>query len=89
MVTEQDLGRLRDRVIHLEGQVAFLYKHLGVTFVPEAAPGDDPQIIEALKKDNLLEAVKVYRGNTGVDYDEGKRLWRRSKTGSELNKEGI
>lgn len=28
MVTEQDLGKLRERVIHLEGQVAFLYKHL-------------------------------------------------------------
>lgn len=40
MVTEQDLGKLRDRLIHLEGQVAFLYKHLGVTFVPEATPGN-------------------------------------------------
>ena len=32
-----------------------------MTFVPEAAPGDDPRIIAALKKGNLLEAIKVYR----------------------------
>ncbi len=49
MVTEQDLARLRHRTIHLEGQVAFLYKHLGVTFVPEAAPGDDPRILAEIK----------------------------------------
>ena len=73
MVSEQDIGKLRDRIIHLEGQVAFLYKHLGVTFVPEAAPGDDPKIIEQLKKGNLLQAIKVYRGNTGAGYEEGKK----------------
>lgn len=72
MVTDQDLGKLRERVIHLEGQVAFLYKHLGVTFVPEAATGDDPKIIECLKKGDLIGAIKVHRGNTGVGYEEGK-----------------
>ena len=61
MITDQDLAKLRDRVIHLEGQVAFLYKHLGVTFVAESASNDDPRIIEALKKGSLLEAIKVYR----------------------------
>ena len=61
MVTDQDMAALRDRVIHLEGQIAFLYKHLGVTFVAESAPNDDPRIIEALKKGSLLEAIKVYR----------------------------
>ena len=61
MYTEQDIAKLRDRIVHLEGQVAFLYRHLGVTFVPEAVPGDDPRIIAALKKGNLLEAIQVYR----------------------------
>lgn len=41
--------------------------------MPEAASGDDPKIIEALKKGNLLEAVKVYRGNTGAGYDDGMK----------------
>jgi ribosomal protein L7/L12 len=69
MLTEQELTTLRNRVIHLEGQVAFLYKHLGITFIPESYPDDDPRIIEELKKGNLLGAIKVYRElhNTGLD----------------------
>ena len=72
MVSDQDFSKMRDRVIQLEGQLKFLYKHLGVEFVPESAPQDDPKIIEALKKGNLLEAIKVYCGNHGVDYETGK-----------------
>ncbi|HVN15429.1 MAG TPA: hypothetical protein VMT73_06785 [Anaerolineales bacterium] len=61
MQTEIEVAKLRDRVIQLEAQVAFLYRHLGVTYVPESSPVDDPRIIEALKKGNKLEAIKLYR----------------------------
>ena len=61
MATEHELSIMRTRMAHLEGQVAFLYKHLGITFAPEPASGDDPRIIEALKNGRLLEAIKVYR----------------------------
>ena len=61
MPTEQEYIDLRNRLIHLEGQVAFLYKHLGVTFVPETSLTDDPRIIEQLQKGNLLEAMKIPR----------------------------
>jgi len=61
MVTDQGLSALRDRVIHLEGQLAYLYKHLGIAFTPESAPGDDPRVIEAIKGGNFLQAIKVYR----------------------------
>ncbi len=61
MQVELEVQMLRERIAHLEGQVAFLYRHLGVTFVPESKPDDDPRIVEAIKKGNLLEAIKVYR----------------------------
>jgi len=61
MVTDQDYQELKWRLIKLEGQVAFLYKHLGVTFVPESSPFDDPRVIEQIKKGNMIEAVKTHR----------------------------
>jgi len=61
MQAEIEIQKLSKRIIQLEGQVAFLYKHLGVEFVPEAAPNDDPRVIEALKKGNKVEAIRIYR----------------------------
>lgn len=72
MVTDEDLRALRKRVIHLEGQVAFLYKHLGVTFVPEPAPDDDPGVIEQIKKGNIIEAIKLYRQVNDAGLAEAK-----------------
>ncbi len=61
MIDEQAYERMRDRVYKLQAQVDFLYQHLGLTFVPESAPTDDPRIIEQLQKGNLLGAIKVHR----------------------------
>lgn len=72
MVTEQDLAQLRRRVTQLEGQVAFLYKHLGVTYVPEPGPDADPRIIEQIQKGNMIEAIKLYRELTDAGLAEAK-----------------
>jgi ribosomal protein L7/L12 len=58
---EYEVTELRQRIAHLEGQVAFLYNHLGITFTSEAAPGDDPRIVEQITKGNMIEAIKIYR----------------------------
>ncbi|MCJ7432044.1 MAG: hypothetical protein MUO77_01010 [Anaerolineales bacterium] len=69
---EQEIASLRQRVVRLESQVDFLYKHLGVTFVEDAYETDDPQVIEALKRNNIIEAIKYYRGKTNVGLAEAK-----------------
>ncbi len=61
MVTDADYQRLRDRVYQLQAQVDFLYQHLGLTFVPAEPAPEDPRIVDALKKGNVLLAMKVYR----------------------------
>lgn len=61
MQAEIEIQKLSKRIVQLEGQVAFLYKHLGVEFVPEAAANDDPRIVEQLRKGNKVEAIKLYR----------------------------
>lgn len=72
MVTDQDLQHLRKRVTQLEGQVAFLYKHLGLTFVPETNISDDPGIIELLKKGKMIDAIKIYRELNDAGLAEAK-----------------
>ena len=54
MVTDQEFKDLKKKV-------DFLYQHLGLTFVPDPMPADDPRILEALKKGNMNEAVKIHR----------------------------
>ena len=73
MVTDQAFHDLRNRVIKLEGQVAFLYEHLGITFVPETQVTDDPRIIEQLQKGNLIEAVKIHRQLNDSSLEEAKK----------------
>jgi hypothetical protein len=73
MVSDQDFQQLRSRVLQLEDQVAFLYKHLGVTFVPEAGLGDDPRIVDLLQKGKTIDAIKVYRELTRCGLADAKR----------------
>ncbi len=72
MIDEHAYARMRDRVYQLQAQVDFLYRHLGITFVPESAPSDDPRIIAELKKGNLLAAMKVHRELFGSDVDTAR-----------------
>jgi ribosomal protein L7/L12 len=72
MVYEEDLAKLRARIIKLEAQVNFLYKKLNIEFVPETQITDDPKIVEFIKKGQILEAIKVRRQNTGEGLAEAK-----------------
>ena len=79
MVTDAEVGVLRMRVKELESQVVFLYKHLGVTYIPEPGPEADPRIIEQVKKGNMIEAIKIYRELTGVGLAEAKQVIDRAE----------
>ncbi len=70
---EDELVSLRRRVSELEAQVEFLYRHLGVTFVPDPSLIDDSKILEQLKKGNLIEAVKLYRQTYNTGLAESKK----------------
>jgi len=72
MITEAEFGVLRMRVRELEGQLAFIYKHLGVTYVPEPSSNEDPRIIEQIKKGNLGEAIKIHRELNSSGLGEAK-----------------
>ena len=73
MTGELEVAQLGKRVTQLEGRVAFLYEHLGMTFVAEPLLTDDPRIVEELKKGNLLKAIAVYRQINNVDMEDAKQ----------------
>ena len=69
---QQEIALLKGRVSQLEARLEFLYRHLGVTFVAQMQPGDDPRVIEALRANNLLAAIKAYRVATNASLEEAK-----------------
>ena len=70
---QEEIALLKGRVSQLEARLEFLYRHLGVTFVADPRPGDSPQVIAALKANNMLEAIKLYRTATNASLEEAKR----------------
>lgn len=71
-VEQQEINLLRSRITHLEAQMDFLYRHLGVTYVENNSPDDDPRIIDALRRHNVLEAIKYYREINDIGLAEAK-----------------
>jgi ribosomal protein L7/L12 len=71
-VEQQELNLLRSRIVHLEAQVEFLYRHLGITFVEQNSPDDDPRILDALRRNNVIEAIKYYREINDIGLAEAK-----------------
>ena len=69
---QQEITILKSRVSRLEARLEFLYRHLGVTFIEDVHAGDSPQVIAALKANNMLEAIKLYRTATNASFEQAK-----------------
>ena len=69
---QEEIALLKGRVSKLEARLEFLYRHLGVTFVEDVHAGDNPQVIAALKSNNMLEAIKLYRMATNSSLEQAK-----------------
>ncbi len=73
MVTEADILLLRSRINELEDRLNFLYQRLGIEYNdPNADPIRAPQIQDALRRGNKIEAIKIYRELTGTGLAEAK-----------------
>lgn len=73
MVTDTEVQQLRSRVNELEDRLKFLYRRLNIEYAdPNSDPALSPQIQEALRRGNKIEAIKLYRELTGVGLAEAK-----------------
>jgi ribosomal protein L7/L12 len=80
MVTETEYQQLRSRVNELEDRLKFLYRRFNIDYAdPNADPALSPQIQEALRRGNKIEAVKLYRELTGVGLAEAKQAIDRAE----------
>ena len=80
MVTETEIQLLRSRVNELEDRLKFLYRRLNIEYAdPNFDPSLSPQIQEALRRGNKIEAIKLYRELTGVGLAEAKQVIDRAE----------
>ena len=71
---QKDNGQLKQRIAKLERTVAFLLDQLKLTYIdqPEAQPF--PEVAALVNKGNKLEAIKLYREQTGVSLAEAQKF---------------
>lgn len=70
-MSEMEMIQLRARIAELEDKVEKLYQHFGLTY-NQNAPAEDPRLIEAVRRGNMIEAIKVYREIYNVGLAEAK-----------------
>jgi ribosomal protein L7/L12 len=82
MITEADIQLLRSRINELEDRLNFLYRRLNIEYSDSNSdPMLSPQIQDALRRGNKIEAVKIYRELTGVGLAEAKQAIERFESG--------
>ncbi len=67
----EEIQKLRGQIYELSNRLEFLYKTLNITYV-DTASGVDPRLVAAIRKGNMIEAIKVYRELANVGLAEAK-----------------
>ena len=81
MVTEADIELLKSRINELEDRLKLVYRRLNIDYAEDANfdPALAPQIQDALRRGNKIEAIKIYRELTGVGLAEAKQVIDRAE----------
>jgi len=62
MSAESEILALKARIDELETRLKFIYRRLNIQYAdPNSDPVLSPQIQEALRRGNKIEAIKIYR----------------------------
>jgi ribosomal protein L7/L12 len=73
----QRVNELTNKVALLERQVGFLLRHLNLMYVDLKGASDEPawmaQVRELANRNRMIDAIKLYRENTGAGLAEAKR----------------
>ncbi len=84
MPTEAEFLLLQSRVRELEEKLQFLYHRLNINYESASTDSDpmfSPQIQEALRRGDKIEAIKIYRQLTNAGLAEAKQAIDRMASG--------
>jgi ribosomal protein L7/L12 len=72
-MSNDDISALGQRIRLLEQKIDMIMEHLGLQF-DDASVGEsiDPGVLEAVKRGNKIEAIRLYRDQTGFGLKEAK-----------------
>lgn len=83
MPTEAEFLLLQSRVRELEEKLQYLYSRLNIDDRNrDTDPIQSPEIQEALRRGNKIEAIRIYRELTGVGLAEAKQAIERLESQS-------
>lgn len=72
MMESMAIAELQRRVAKLERTVTFLLDQLHIKYVDAPPAGVSPEVFAAVQKGNKIEAIKIYREQTGLGLKEAK-----------------
>ena len=80
MPTEAEFLALKSHVNELEEKLQFLYHRLNIDYLePNSDLALAPQVQDALRRGNKIEAIKIFRELTGVGLAEAKQAIDRAE----------
>jgi hypothetical protein len=71
---DSDVYALGQRVARLERRVAFLMEQLGVEYRDPPHPDVSPEIVDLVRRGRKIEAIKLYRQETGAPLRQAKEF---------------
>ncbi|GAG75843.1 unnamed protein product [marine sediment metagenome] len=72
MARGDEIRELQKHVKKLERKVAFLLDHLQLNYQEESSPGITQEIVDLVRMGRKIEAIKLYREETGAGLKEAK-----------------
>ena len=70
--SDQEIIKLKQKVRTLEYQLNFILDHLQLIPPREPEPRVSPEILDLVRDGRKIEAIKLYREETGVGLKEAK-----------------
>ena len=72
--SNQEIEKIKMRLEKLESQMTFLQRSLGITTNDAPVWKASPEIIELIRRGDIIEAIKAFREQTGASLKDAKNF---------------